>query len=80
MPSQNAGRPRQPPIETDPAIVAALIERSEASIATLKREIRTKSGLALLDFILRDIQELKRILFDPQAIRCSCRPLKPPGG
>ncbi len=54
-------------IETDPAIVTELIERSEASIATLKRDIRTKSGLALLDFILADIQELKRILFDPQS-------------
>jgi pyruvate,water dikinase len=57
----------QAPIETDPAIVAELIERSQASIATLKREIRTKSGSALLDFILADVQELKRILFDPQS-------------
>ena len=56
-----------PPIETDPAIVVALIERSEASIATLKREIRTRSGLALLDFISSDMQELKRILFDPES-------------
>ena len=55
------------PIETDPAIVTELIERSEASIATLKSDIRTKSGSALLDFILADIQELKRILFDPQS-------------
>ena len=57
----------QAPIEIDPAIVAELIERSQASIATLKREIRTKSGSALLAFILADIQELKRILFDPQS-------------
>ncbi|HWF52717.1 MAG TPA: rifamycin-inactivating phosphotransferase [Solirubrobacteraceae bacterium] len=55
------------PIETDPAIVTELIERSEASIATLKGDIRTKSGSALLDFILADIQELKRILFDPRS-------------
>ncbi len=55
------------PIETDPAIVTELIERSEASIAALKRDIRTKSGSALLDFILADIQELKRILFDPRS-------------
>ena len=54
------------PIETDPAIVTELIERSEASIAALKRDIRTKSGSALLDFILADIQELRRILFDPR--------------
>ena len=54
----------QAPIETDPAIVVELIEHSQASIATLKRDIRTKSGSALLDFILADIPELKRILFD----------------
>lgn len=55
------------PIETDPAIVTELIGRSQASVAALKRNIRTKSGSALLDFILADIQELKRILFDPQS-------------
>jgi phosphoenolpyruvate synthase/pyruvate phosphate dikinase len=55
------------PIETDPAIVADLIGRTQASIATLKRDIPTKVGSALLDFILEDIQELKRILFDPQS-------------
>ena len=55
------------PIETDPAIVAELIGRNQASIAALKRDIRTKSGSALLDFILADIQELKRILFDPRS-------------
>src|SRR5712692_952285 len=55
------------PIETDPAIVAELIGRSQASIAALKRDIRTKSGSALLDFILADFQELRRILFDPRS-------------
>ena len=53
-------------IETDPAVVTELIGRSEASIAALDRDIRTTSGPALLDFIRADIQELKRILFDPQ--------------
>jgi pyruvate,water dikinase len=53
-------------VETDPAIVAGLVERSEASIARLKRDIAAMSGPALLDFILADIQELKRYLFDPQ--------------
>src|SRR5581483_7555336 len=52
------------PIETDPAIVAELIEQTQDSIAALRRDIRTKSGPALLDFILADLQELKRILFD----------------
>jgi rifampicin phosphotransferase len=55
------------PIETDPAIVAELIGRSQASIAAVKRDIRTKSGSALLDFILADFQELRRILFDPRS-------------
>jgi phosphoenolpyruvate synthase/pyruvate phosphate dikinase len=55
------------PIETDPAIVTELIGRSQASIAASERDIRTKSGEALLDFIQADIQELKRILFDPQS-------------
>jgi phosphoenolpyruvate synthase/pyruvate phosphate dikinase len=55
------------PLEADPAIVAELIGRSQASIAALKRNIRTKSGPALIDFILADIQELRRILFDPQS-------------
>ncbi|MEA2641322.1 MAG: rifampicin phosphotransferase, partial [Chloroflexota bacterium] len=57
------------PIESDPAIVAELIGRSQASIAALKRDIQTKSGSALLDFILADIQELRRLLFDPQSRR-----------
>jgi len=56
-------------IETDPAIVAELIGRSEAALAALKRDIRAKSGTALLDFILTDIQESKRILFDPQSMQ-----------
>jgi rifampicin phosphotransferase len=55
------------PIETDSAIVIELIARSEASIAKLKVDIGGMSGSALLDFILKDIQELKRILFDPQS-------------
>ena len=55
------------PIETDPAIVTELVERSQASNAALERDIRSKSGSALFDFILADIQELKRILFDPRS-------------
>jgi rifampicin phosphotransferase len=55
------------PIETDPAIVTELIARTQASIAAVKRDIRAKSGAALLDFILEDIQELRRVLFDPRS-------------
>jgi rifampicin phosphotransferase len=57
-----AGAPA--PIETDPAIVSDLIRRNQESIAALKRDIRTKAGGALFDFILADLQELRRILFD----------------
>src|SRR5205814_7800875 len=55
------------PIETDPAIVTELIGRSEASIAASQRDIETLSGEALIDFIRADIQELRRILFDPRS-------------
>jgi len=55
------------PLETDPAIVTELIGRNQESIAALKRDIGARSGSALFDFILADIQELKRILFDPRS-------------
>jgi pyruvate,water dikinase len=57
------------PIETDPAIVAELIGRTQASIAALKRSIRAQSGAALFDLILSDIGELKRLLSDPLSIQ-----------
>jgi len=56
------------PVETDPAIVDELIERSEASIAALKHEIRDRSGPALLDFIQADLQERRRSQFDPRSL------------
>jgi pyruvate,water dikinase len=62
-----AGAPA--PIATDPAIVAELVGRSQASIAALKRDIRTASGSALFDFIRADIRELKRNLSDPQSMQ-----------
>lgn len=54
------------PIESDPAIVTDLIGRNQASIAALRHDIGTKTGSELFEFILADIQELKRILFDPR--------------
>ncbi|PQZ52795.1 phosphoenolpyruvate synthase [Bacillus sp. MYb209] len=57
----------QPQIENDPAIVTDLIKNSQASIEELKQNIQTKSGSDLFDFILEDIQILKKILFDPQS-------------
>ncbi|QWG28762.1 phosphoenolpyruvate synthase [Bacillus mycoides] len=58
----------QPQIENDPAIVMDLIKNSQASIEELKQNIQTKSGLDVLDFILEDIQQLKKILFHPQSM------------
>lgn len=56
----------QAPIEDDPAIVADVIARSQASIEALKRDLRTKSGTELLEFILEDVQLLKQSLFEPR--------------
>ncbi|HDR6312541.1 TPA: phosphoenolpyruvate synthase [Bacillus cereus] len=58
----------QPEIENDPAIVTDLIKTSEASIEELKRNMQTKSGVDVLHFILEDIQQLKKVLFNPQSI------------
>ncbi|MER6115920.1 rifamycin-inactivating phosphotransferase [Streptomyces sp. NPDC001743] len=57
------------PIETDPAIVTDLIERSEASVAALERDIETKSGPALFDFLIDAFVEHKRVLSDPVSIQ-----------
>jgi rifampicin phosphotransferase len=56
-------------IETDPAIVTELVERSQASIAALRRDIQGKSGPELFDFILADLPELRRTLFDPRGLQ-----------
>jgi rifampicin phosphotransferase len=53
--------------EPDPTIVTDLIKKNQLSLTQLKQNIETKSGSEVLDFILEDIQELKRILFDPQS-------------
>ncbi|MFB5265644.1 phosphoenolpyruvate synthase [Paenibacillus enshidis] len=54
-------------IDSDPAIVSDLIKRSQTSIEELKQSIHTKSGSDLFDFIVDDMQQLKKILFDPQS-------------
>ncbi|WP_191560406.1 phosphoenolpyruvate synthase [Metabacillus idriensis] len=54
-------------IENDPTIVSNLIKSSQTSIEELKQNIQTKLGSDLFDFILEDIQILKKILFDPQS-------------
>ncbi len=59
----------QTDIENDPAVVSDLIRRSQSSIEELKQNIQTKSGSDLFDCILEDIQQLKKILFDPRSSR-----------
>ncbi len=72
LPSPPDAAPARPPpggppapLETDPAVVTELISHSETSLATLKRDLATKAGVALLDFMLLDLQELKRLLTAP---------------
>ncbi len=57
----------QAQIENDPTIVTELIKSSQTSIEELKQTIQRKSGSDLFDFILEDIQQLKKILFDPKS-------------
>ncbi|QHT59940.1 phosphoenolpyruvate synthase [Paenibacillus lycopersici] len=68
------GQGRQPafmrtpePFDNDPTIVTELMNRTQASIEALKRGIRAKTGPELFDFIIEDMQELKKILFDPRS-------------
>ncbi|MGW4946099.1 rifamycin-inactivating phosphotransferase [Actinoplanes sp. NPDC004185] len=72
-PDAGPGRPAAgtgpAPIETDPAIVTELIARSEASVAALQRDIRTRTGPALFDFLLEAFEEHKRVLSDPVSIQ-----------
>ncbi|MFI9596374.1 rifamycin-inactivating phosphotransferase [Nonomuraea sp. NPDC052265] len=57
------------PIESDPAVVAELVRDSQASVATLRREIEELSGPALFEFILADLTELRRLLFGPRSFQ-----------
>lgn len=50
----------------DVSVVDELVKRSEAATDESRREIRSKSGLALIDFILSDVQQLKKIVGDPR--------------
>ncbi|MEL5960721.1 rifamycin-inactivating phosphotransferase [Streptomyces sp. CLV115] len=73
LPDAGPGRPSADGapagIGTDPAVVTELIERSRASVAALERDIRTKSGPALFDFLLESFEEHRRALVDPLSLR-----------
>ncbi|NLE81425.1 MAG: phosphoenolpyruvate synthase [Rhodococcus sp.] len=68
--SSAATKPDAPePIETDPKIVTDLIAHGEARLEALKREIRTKSGSALVDFVEADLVGLRTNLFLPESMQ-----------
>ncbi|QNO15356.1 phosphoenolpyruvate synthase [Alkalicella caledoniensis] len=54
--------------EYDLTVVSNSIKNSQASIEELNQSIQVKSGADLFEFILEDIQELKKILFDPKSM------------
>ncbi|MEV2240635.1 rifamycin-inactivating phosphotransferase [Micromonospora sp. NPDC049891] len=64
-----AASPTATPIETDPDIVVGLVERSQASVAALRRDIRTKTGVALFDFLASAFDEHKRVLSEPLSMQ-----------
>ncbi|MDN5285018.1 MAG: ppsA [Mucilaginibacter sp.] len=51
----------------DPTIVSDLIKSSQTLIESLKQNIQPKSGSDLFDFILEDIQQLKKTSADSQS-------------
>jgi phosphoenolpyruvate synthase/pyruvate phosphate dikinase len=57
----------QAQIENDPGIVSDLITTNQTSVEELKQNIQTKSGEDLFDFILEDIRQLQKLLFDPRS-------------
>lgn len=72
IPNNNKSKdniPFHPQVENEPTIVSDLIKRNQSSVEKLKQNIKTKSGSDLFDFILEDIQQLKKILFEPQSTR-----------
>ena len=56
-------------IETDPAIVTELIDRTRALLAALEEKLHTASGPAVFDLIVADLEERKRHVFDPRSLQ-----------
>ncbi len=52
----------------DPQVVSDLIQNSQASIDELRRDIQTKSGPALFDFILEDTRKLRNDISDSRSL------------
>ena len=58
----------QAQVASDPQVVSELIARIQAGLEELKRDIQTKSGTDLFDFIQENIRQLWKILSDPQSM------------
>jgi len=65
-----AGKQEPSPFQTlqdyDASVVDELVARSAAATDESRREITSKSGAELIDFILSDVQQLKKIVGDPR--------------
>ncbi|WP_434740503.1 rifamycin-inactivating phosphotransferase [Micromonospora sp. SH-82] len=57
------------PVEVGAEVVPELIRRDEGSVAALRREIRTRRGPELFDFLLEAFEEHRRVLGDPVSMR-----------
>ncbi|MCD2187408.1 phosphoenolpyruvate synthase [Actinomycetospora soli] len=70
-PDDGRGAPPAAPemLDADPALVADLVAEARASVATAAREIATHHGADLFAFVLADLHELRRLLFDPRSHR-----------
>lgn len=53
----------------DPHIATELILENEKYVTSLRKNIWEKTGTGLFDFILEDLQEMKRWLFDPRNMK-----------
>ncbi|WP_433798490.1 phosphoenolpyruvate synthase [Actinomycetospora sp. CA-084318] len=56
-------------LDADPALVTELVAEAEDSVATAAREIEAHHGVDLFAFVLTDLDELRRLLFDPHSHR-----------
>ncbi|MBO9539733.1 phosphoenolpyruvate synthase [bacterium] len=73
-PSSGKGHPGLSPAtlqtlnDYDPETVSDLIGSTQASLDALKQDIQARSGSELFDFILEDIQQLRKLMADPQSL------------
>ncbi len=57
------------PLDADPQLVQELIAHTQSSIGALTKAIATKTGPALLDFVLEDLEDGRREVFKPRSLQ-----------